>query len=294
MLPSLRILLPRLVDYAGLFPPAKLGMAEAAANYARYRSADEHWMLARFITPVARLAELEEEIGRVATAGGEWAISALPGTDLRGDLQIMDDFNRRNRGRARIDTIEEKAVSEDAVRELDRVVSDEIALFIELPAADDPAPLVATVAGTGRFAKIRTGGVTRDAFLPPDSIVRFMRRCPERGVAFKATAGLHHPLRCVRPLTYEPDAPTGPMNGFVNLFLAAAFLRSGLPDDALVELLLCDDPATFRLAEETIEWRGSSVDVAALASTRRELAISFGSCSFEEPVNDLRALRWLG
>lgn len=289
---SLRTLLTRLVDYAGLFPPAKLEMPAAAANYARYRESDLRWMLARFITPVARLGELEDTV-RGLQVPSEWALSVLPGGDLHTDLDKIAAFNTRNRRRMHIDTIEAKAEDVDAIRHLDAAVPDDVALFIEIPANDDPVELIAAIAGAGRFAKIRTGGVTPDAFLPPDDIVRFMRRCHENGVAFKATAGLHHPLRCVKPLTYEPDAPRGAMNGFVNLFLAAALLRDGGSDAELVELLRTTDAEAFALDGDTITWRGATAGVAELASTRRELAISFGSCSFEEPVEDLRALGWL-
>jgi len=290
---ALRTLLTRLVDYAGLFPPAKLGMDEAVANYARYVASEERWMLARFISPVARLAEFESAAKNRIESGQEWALSVLPGADIRADLESIDSFNHRNRHRARIDTIEAKAGSLEAVRALDRDVPDEIALFIEVPADDDPGPLVSEIASVGRFAKIRTGGVTPDAFLSPENIIRFIRRCHESDVPFKATAGLHHPLRCVRPLTYEADAPKGPMNGFINLFLAAALVRSDLSDTSLVELLLTEDPGEFSFQNDAIGWREISVDSTSLAHTRRELAISFGSCSFEEPVADLRKLSWL-
>jgi len=290
---TLRALLTRLVDYAGLFPPASLGMAEAVANYARYRSGSERWMLARFITPVARLDDFEAAVASELTNADEMAISALPGVDLTSDLERIEAFNERNEHRARVDTIEAKADHVESIRLLDSKVPDSIALFIELPAVEDPGPLVEEVARAGRFAKVRTGGVTPDAFLTPQEIIRFMRRCHEKEVAFKATAGLHHPLRCVKPLTYEPDAPRGTMNGFVNLFLAAALMRKGLDDELLVELLLTDDASAFTFDEDAIRWHDTTIDVAAAAQARSELAVSFGSCSFEEPVDDLRELHWL-
>jgi hypothetical protein len=290
---TLRTLLTRLIDYAGLFPPAKLGMAEAVAYYARCRGGSEKWMLARFITPVSRLDEFEAELSRQALREGEWALSVLPGPDLAADLAAIASFNHRNAGAVRIDTMEAQGGDVATIRRLDADVPDEIALFIELPAADDPAALVSEVARAGRFAKIRTGGVTPDAFLSPAQIVRFMRRCHESGVGLKATAGLHHPLRCVRPLTYESDAPRGTMNGFVNLFLAAALMKNGTDDGELLDLMYTENASDFRLREDVIAWRDTSLDVAAIAAARRELAISFGSCSFDEPIDDLRALSWL-
>lgn len=138
----------------------------------------------------------------------------------------------------------------------------------------------------GLRAKIRTGGVTEDAFPSPEAVAAFIRACRAAGVAFKATAGLHHPLRCVKPLTYEPNAAVGTMHGFLNVFLAAA-----LPDDA--EAVLREtDANSFAFDDDGVTWRGRRVTNDELRAMR-ELAISFGSCSFEEPIQDLKALGWL-
>jgi hypothetical protein len=143
------------------------------------------------------------------------------------------------------------------------------------------------IAAAGLRAKIRTGGITADAFPDGVRVASFLRRCAARGVAFKATAGLHHPLRCVKPLTYEPDAPRGTMHGFVNVFLAAALLPHAQA------ILTEEDAAAFAFDDEAASWRGHRMPTEELARTRREFAISFGSCSFEEPVADLKELGWL-
>lgn len=138
----------------------------------------------------------------------------------------------------------------------------------------------------GLRAKIRTGGITEDAFPSAEAVAAFIRVCKEAGVPFKATAGLHHPLRCVRPLTYEPNAAVGTMHGFVNVFVAAA-----LVDDA--EEILCEtDPTAFSFNDEGATWRGRRASVDELKAMR-QFAISFGSCSFEEPIDDLKELGWL-
>ena len=135
-------------------------------------------------------------------------------------------------------------------------------------------------------AKIRTGGITEDAFPSPAAVAAFIRACKEHGVAFKATAGLHHPLRCVRPLTYEPNAAVGTMHGFLNVFLAAAMV-----DDAEA-VLLESDPNAFTFDDDGVTWRSRRVTVDELKAMR-EFATSFGSCSFEEPIDDLKELGWL-
>ena len=136
-------------------------------------------------------------------------------------------------------------------------------------------------------AKIRTGGITEDAFPSPERVAQFIRACKEAGVAFKATAGLHHPLRCVKPLTYEPNAAMGKMHGFVNVFVAAAMV------DFAEEILSEENPNAFVFGDEGVAWRGHEVSTEDLAKTRKHFALSFGSCSFEEPIGDLKELGWL-
>jgi hypothetical protein len=136
-------------------------------------------------------------------------------------------------------------------------------------------------------AKIRTGGITPEAIPHPDRVATFIRICAMHGVPFKATAGLHHPVRCMHPLTYDADATHATMHGFVNVFMAAAF-----PHDA-ERILPEEDPRAFRFEDDAAWWRDHAVTTEHLAAVRREFAISFGSCSFEEPVADLQELGWL-
>jgi hypothetical protein len=147
--------------------------------------------------------------------------------------------------------------------------------------------LLDAIAEHGLRAKIRTGGITANAFPPIGSIAELLRACKAQGVAFKATAGLHHPLRCVKPLTYEPNAATGTMHGFLNVFLAAALLDHA--EDVLAE----SDPRAFTFDDEGVTWRDQRVATRELTEMRRTFATSFGSCSFEEPISDLRELKLL-
>jgi len=244
---SLQTLLAHLIDYAGLFPPAALSMEQALANYARYREGEHAWMLGRFIVPAARAAEVPP--------------------DLPTSVIGVDEL---------------KAETEEDVHRIGLEVSGHKP-YIEITDLD----LLEHLAYHGLRAKIRTGGLTPDAFPSSTDIANFMRACARHGVAFKATAGLHHPVRCVRPLTYEPNASTGTMHGFVNLFMAAALLprAEAILDD--------DDPHAFTFDDDTASWRGHTVLTDDLARLRNEFAISFGSCSFEEPVQDLQELGWL-
>jgi hypothetical protein len=142
---------------------------------------------------------------------------------------------------------------------------------------------VSELAKSGLRAKIRTGGVTPEAFPSAERVAQFIRECRDHHVPFKATAGLHHPLRCVKPLTYKPDAPVGTMHGFINVFIAAA-----IPDRA-EDVLLDND---FELSANGVRWRDVQLTREDIAYMRT-WAISFGSCSFEEPISDLQELGWL-
>jgi hypothetical protein len=286
---SLYILLKSLIDYAGLFPPSGLSMSDAVANYDRYRVSPDSWALGRFIVPAARLAEFETWFVANRTP---WHLSALLGQNLTEDIQSINEFNARHQHVAVVDTAEAKATSPIEVQALRRLVPDSIILYLEIPAAEDPKTLIEAIGAAHSRAKIRTGGLTQEMFPPVEQILKFLESCISENVAFKATAGLHHPVRCLKPLTYEKDSPTGTMHGFLNVFLAAAFLLDGMATTDLKALLLEDDPSSFALEEAAITWRGRRLSQSRLLESRA-LASSFGSCSFEEPMEDLLTLNLL-
>ena len=287
---SLRTLLAGIVDYAGLFPPAGLDMKTAARNYQSYRTGDHVWALGRFIVPVSRLGELEVEL--VTTTGGEgWCVSTLTGSSLDKDIATIFAFNKRQR--AVIDTIEVKASTPDAVREVANSVPSILTTFVEVPLEPDPSPLISAIGKSGLRAKARTGGVSAEAFPSSTSLARFLHACAVANVPFKATAGLHHPVRAAYCLTYEPDCPTGMMYGFLNLLFAAAVARGGGSVNEVTAALEETSVSAFHVDDEGAEWGQYKIDVTKLSSLRGEFAISFGSCSFTEPIEELKSIKLL-
>jgi hypothetical protein len=285
---ALRALLEGIVDYAGLFPPAALDMPSAVRNYASYRSDPASWMLGRFVVPVARLNEFSEARATVDDGTEPWRLSALLGSDPRSDIERVRHFNRSEGGRAFIDSLEGKLETPAEIEHVAKAVGRQLELFAELPLDRDPTPLLAAVKRSGIKAKMRTGGVVATAVPSAESVVQFMRACLDAGVAFKATAGLHHPLRAVYRLTYEIGGPTGLMFGYLNVFLAAAFLAQGMTGADAVRLLDERAATAFRFGDDSISWNQFTLNASQARQAREQVAVAFGSCSFREPVDELR------
>jgi hypothetical protein len=280
---AIRALLANVVDYAGLYPPASLDVPTAARNYSSYLAAEDRWMLGRFVVGVAKLPELRAVIQAIRPRESAWpvAVVAPDAAAATGVIRAVDD------GAVKVESVEVKATTVAEVTMLGKAATRARDVYVEVAVNPSLESLLDANAAAKLRAKIRTGGVTTDAFPPSASVVRFLRGCTERGIAFKATAGLHHPLRGSYRLTYDRDAASGSMFGFLNVFLAAALIRGGLSDDDAHAVLEESDETAFVVGDQTIAWRDHVVDLDAITSTRARFATSFGSCSFREPVDEL-------
>lgn len=295
-------LLRDLIDYAGLFPPASLSMSRAVANYDEYSRSQWKWILGRFIVPVARLVEFEGAFARLPNpASGQnstpWRLSVLIGSDPLADAVRIGEFNLRlsKSISSRTAVIESVEVKVTSARELDRisaVIPQELQAYFEIPPSS-ASECIPALAKSRRQAKIRTGGEAADKFPAAEEIMGFVRLCAANNVPFKATAGLHHPLRSIHRLTGQPESPLGMMHGFINLFLAAAFLRAGMDGKLAVQLIEEQSQQAFHFDEDGVSWREDRLSVREIAAARQDFAISFGSCSFTEPIDDLRSLSLL-
>jgi hypothetical protein len=296
--PAARVLLDGLVDYAGLFPPAARGMADAVRRYAGHRGGEAGWMLGRFVCGVDRLAEFaacaEPLLPRDAGAL-PWRLAAVGGGDVAAAAAEIARVNARHRWSAEecsavIDVVEMKLETPDAAALAAGAFAPEVTVYLEVPPEGPLLPLLDAIARTGRRAKLRTGGVVPGAFPGAERVLDFVHGCVEARVPFKCTAGLHHALRGVHPLDASPGSARAPMHGFLNVFLAAALAAQGAPRDVTRALLDESDAGAITFHEAHIGWRGHRLDRVHLARVRAEVAISFGSCSFTEPVQELRAL----
>jgi hypothetical protein len=133
--------------------------------------------------------------------------------------------------------------------------------------------------------KIRTGGLTSSEVPAAAAVARFICACRDHGVSFKATAGLHHPL-------YHWDQEVGAeMHGFLNTFCGAIVADvHNLDERTLAELLVANDVSRLKWTDDGFTFGSYRASVDDIRRIRTKLAISFGSCSFDEPREDLLTL----
>ncbi|MGI8811759.1 MAG: hypothetical protein ACR2IH_04435 [Pyrinomonadaceae bacterium] len=290
---SLKLLLSEIIDYAGLFPPSQLSMKAAVENYAEYRTSGFAWMLGRFITPVSRLDEFLEESDELirADAGSPWRLSVLAGEDLSDTFRRIKLFNSQNAPRVVCDMLEVKANTVSKVENSLALLPKEITAYFEISTGEAFVDLVATLALRGQRAKIRTGGAAREHFPATREIIRFVRTCQAANIPFKATAGLHHPLRCFRPLSYAADAPQGTMHGFLNMLVMTGFARESFRPSLLEQIMEEEFEEVFTFRDNGLTWRNDHfLSNGHIERLRANGLNSFGSCSFEEPIADLQSM----
>ena len=280
-----------LIDYAGLFPPAALDMTAAVRCYREYLGGPDEWALGRFIVPAVRLREFEAAFNEVCCGEREpiWSLSVLSHGDLLGGSKAIDELVQ---GAVIVKSIEIKAtsaaVSEQFLAKWARAQS-AIPVYVEFLPAEVNSMLPMLTRAHAR-AKIRTGGVTEEAFPTTEAVADFLLACAHAHMAFKATAGLHHAVRGRYKLTYDAQSALATMHGFANVFLAAVLARRGADKQALIDTL---EAREFTFTDQVVRWLGQQSSVDEIAATRREFAISYGSCSFAEPIEEARKLGWI-
>lgn len=288
MLTPIRHLLSSIIDYAGIFPPASLTLPEAIDVYARARASRRSWMLGRFVIPVARLAEFEDCAARYVdqTSTGPWSLSLISSGEVAAEKERIDDLRRRQ-NRLMVEAVEIPWLAPDEITSAARDVPSGLEVFFEIPTDIDLDRPLRAIAEVHAAAKVRTGGPTTSAFPRSKDLANFIEACGRSRVPFKATAGLHH-LFCGE---YPLNETTFHMHGFLNVALAAALLWSGKTTGAeTLDVLEDSGPDAFRFGPDGVAWRDRILKDSDLEATRRNFFRSFGSCSFEEPVDGIEAL----
>ncbi len=295
MTDALARLLHGVIDYAGLFPPAKLTMGEALTNYLRYRSGEAAWIMDRFVCSSARLDELRVamegmeiedpiSISVIGSVGGDW------GDGLVHDAEAMTRFMERVGDKADIEAFEIRVPDHEKLGEylIDLRSFNQVDVYCELPWSSvmvDSVGLIAEQDWLG--AKARTGGLDANAFPSSMELATFLQQCVQLELPFKLTAGLHHPIRA-----YREEVGTK-MHGFVNALVATSLLvANDLSTGEVAQVLDCEDQTCFAIQDNVIsfgDWKASDEDI----EDARSLFAAIGSCSIEEPIQDLKELKWI-
>ncbi len=286
---SLRALLTQAIDYAGLFPPADLALEPALENQAAYVRSADRWMLGAFILPVARFEAAHAQLERFSpeyplhiSALGPKGVAASDFAAVMESLSAaLAKFSATRSGAFSTTQFEMPLPVGVAPQSLG-----DLSVFWEAPAEEAPAA-IAALAGTGAGFKLRTGGVTADAFPSDAQIAQALVAAARQRVPIKFTAGLHHPLK-----KFHESVGTK-MHGFLNVLGAGVLAAEHEWDEAQTAEMLADENSqSFTFDEDSFGWREWKISTAQI-KTRRQFVTSLGSCSFDEPRADLRALGWL-
>jgi len=280
---ALETVLAGLFDYAGLYPPASLDMQTAVRNYLRYMEGTQRGALGRFVVHMDRIGEVRSATGH---SFPDMKLSVLVAADA--DVSALADF-LGNRDHV---VIECKVNQPSDVERITGRIRAGTECYFEIPMVIDEG-LLDAIKARGARVKLRMGGVAAEAFPSANAIAVMLKALADRHLAFKATAGLHHPIRSRHAFTYEPDSSSGTMHGFMNLALAATLLHfDGTTGEAL-QTLEEEDPDAWKVGPEGIGCGAFRWSADQLRAVRQEFFISIGTCSFEEPIRDLELMGWL-
>ena len=282
---AIEALLSELIDYAGLYPPAVLDMDTAVRNYLRYRLGPRANLLGRFVVNLDRIDELRAAAGD-SLPTMRLSVIVPAGADLERVAELMDV------GKAEA-TYEFKFNRAEEIERIESYFNRPSDCYVEVPVGMGCGAFLDPLKTVSARAKLRMGGITPEAIPAAKAVALVLAALAERRLSFKATAGLHHPIRSRHFLTYAPGSPVGTMHGFLNLACAAILLHFGGAADDATEVLEEQDPGVWRISPNDIGCRGLLWSTDQIRRMRKEFFISFGSWSFEEPIEDLEALGWL-
>ncbi|HTM51780.1 MAG TPA: hypothetical protein VL285_23960 [Bryobacteraceae bacterium] len=289
-----------IIDYAGLFPPARLPLDEALREYQAYRSHPHSAFLARFVMPLDRLMKVTNPAAHPWRFSGLVRASSLPVQDARAEIDrcvaglrfFEVKFPRITTDAIELDLPEGAWNEENDYRRFRDFLSLLTAsftgrrVFIELDWRKPYAPLMALMAQAGPHfgAKLRMGGNTPDLTPPSPAVASFLLAAAAAGLPLKATAGLHVP-------TPNEDVETGAlMHGFFNFFCAGFLAYSGRGgQDSLIEVLEEYGYEDFCFKDGSLRFGSEEFTAEEISRLREQWLLSFGSCSFLEPVEHLQS-----
>jgi hypothetical protein len=246
-------------------------MVDAVPGHRARRAGEHRDLVGPFLCPASRLPELAAEL----RADDHLELGVIVDTGLDSVDAVAMQAGRDSRLSLAMLEVPLPPLSDltAGAAEADRRCPGDVRLFVELPRTPGWEAALDGLAAAGRGAKLRTGGLEADRFPTDAELTAFVSACVERAVPFKCTAGLHHAVRHTDPVTGFRH------HGFLNILLATCAAVGGGDVQATVAE---DRPEALAAAAEQVD--------AATAQIARRLFVSYGSCSIEEPVADLRQL----
>ena len=289
-----------LVDYAGLFPPASLDMADAVEMYRTVRGSDARWVAGRFLCPTSRLEELAGVLMATITTGEDpWEVGVVLDAGHGEGASGAQTFHAEMQPAAIVASAEAQPAEQSPASITALVgtlssIQPEVVPFIEMippgPFDDQIGTVANALAALGRVGgvKIRCGGRDAAMFPDPTTVASFILAATNAKLPFKATAGLHQPIR-------HYDTHLGAWrHGFVNLLVAASAADAGHGMEMLTEIIAESDPDAFTISTAFITWREFSIPGPAMRRVRTRGFVAYGSCDFFEPIEALERLSFLG
>ena len=302
---SLRALLAQSIDYAGMFPPCSLDLDRALKNQADYVRSPDAWMLGTFVLPIAQFEAAEAGLSlfdnkhqlRISALGPKTESVEAFRTALKETVDVIQKFSAQHVDRVAVSQLEMLLPADVDLRLLGeaRTTLGELPLnvFWEAPieSAERTIDLLAKHEAEKHarpFAyKLRTGGITADAFPTSAQIATALVFAAQHHIRIKFTAGLHHPIRQFR------DEVQTKMHGFLNVLGAGVLAAEHSWDEGQTSAMLEDEnPKSFSFDDILFAWREWEIATDRIKA-RRKFVTSLGSCSFDEPREDLRALGFL-
>ena len=298
---SLNLFLSKLIDYAGLFPPANLDLIPALNNYRKYIDCEDSWMMSQFIIPLNDLKNISVKDMELFDDSFPLDLSILSG-NLANDIEKLNSFKNLYPNKVKFSGLETRISNLDELLDLLTSTNSTIknnnlnlSSFFELPYCENWLVKMENAINTiSKFNKLnqtnfgfklRCGGIKADMFPEPSFVSNAILSCIKNEVPMKFTAGLHHPVR------HFNDSVNTKMYGFFNIFIGGMLAQKfNLNFNQLVEILTDEDEANFIFNEDEFRWKNYKIKNEEIEQYRSKNFISYGSCSFDEPREDLTNL----
>jgi len=315
----------RLIDYAGMFPPANLDLYNAFTNYMNYLNSNDEWMMDKFICSIKSFKIFKDHDSDLSKVlhdfkSDRWVSFSLLLTGgnsskeflktLDKDLKLIKDFVNSHSEIIITDYFEAKFPDDVSgknnsnsckkfLKECFEIINENemfgCKFFFELPinenyefVFDKLAYTMGELGGRNAGFKLRTGGETPKLFPAPEQVAFALKACNDNKLQFKATAGLHHPIR------HYNNSVSAKMHGFLNVFGAGILAYANtLSLKEINEIVNDENFESFNFTEEEFRWNDISANSDLISKARNEFVLSFGSCSFDEPRDDLKKLNLL-